>query len=139
MCLLRELRRHGVGHQRRRMLLRSLCLGEGERGMTHTILCTSLTRGKLLSLEITLTSESTVLVVKVGLSITVVAASTVAVGAAVVAAPVASILCVCAKSFVWSIVIASTTIPVSKTAKITPSRGIPIPAVISKATTSASP
>lgn len=131
MCLLRELRRHGVGHQRRRVLLWSLCLGEGERGMGCTVLGATL--------EVVLTSEGGGLAVKVGLSITIVAAGTEAVAGVAVSAPVASVLCVCAKSFVWSVVIPSVVIPVSKTAIITPSRGIPIPTVISEVTTSTSP
>lgn len=135
MCLLRELRSHGIGHQRWGMLLRSLCLGEGERGMARASLCATLSGGKLLSLEAVLASEGSCLAAKVGLSITVVAASAEAIA---VIAPIASILGICAKSFIWSVVKPSTIIPVPKTAKITPSR-IPIPAVISIVTTSASP
>lgn len=138
--LLRELRRHGVRHQRWRMLLRrSLCLGEGEWGVSRTSLCATLRDSKLLGLEI-LACKGCSLVVKVGLSITIVAASSEAVAgaAAGVAAPIASILRICAKGFIWSVVKTSTIIPVPKTAEITPSR-IPIPTVISEVTTSASP
>lgn len=135
VCLLRELRRHGVGHQRWGMLLRSLCLGEGEWGMTRASLCATLSGGKLLGLEAVLASKGSCLVVKCGLSITIVAASTEAIA---IIAPIASILGICAKSFIWSVVKPSAVIPVPKTAKITPSR-IPIPAVISIVTTSASP
>ncbi len=138
VCLLRELRRHGVRHQRWGVLLRSLCLGEGKWRMTRASLCTTLTRGKLRRLEVVLACEASCLVVKVGLSVTVVAASAEAVSAAVVA-PVASILCVCAKSFIWSVVIPPTIIPVPITAEIAPSRGISIPAIISIVSTSASP
>lgn len=91
-CLLRELRGHGVGHQRWGML-RSLCLGEWERGMTRASLCTTLTGNKLLGLEVGLASEGARLVVtKVGLSITIVAASAEAIAATVVTAPIASVL-----------------------------------------------
>lgn len=135
VCLLRELRRHGVGHQRWGMLLWRLCLGEGEWGMSRASLCTSLSRSKLLGLEVVLASECSSLV-KVGLSITIVAASTEPIAGII--DPITSILGICAKSFIWSVVKPSTIIPVPKTAKITPSR-IPIPAVISEVTTSASP
>lgn len=139
MCgvLLSELRRHGVGHQRRRMLLlRSLCLGEGERGVTCAVLWGSLW-GKLLGLEVGLASKGARLVTtKVALSITIEATSAEAITAAVIA-PIASILYICAKGFIWSVVKPSTVIPVPKTTKITPSRGIPIPTV--EITTSASP
>lgn len=135
MCLLRELRRHGVWHQWWGVLLWSRCLGEGERGMSRASLCTNLTGSKLRRLEVILASEGSRLV-KVGLSITIVAASSEATAA--VTAPIASILGIGAKSFIWSVVKPSTIIPVSKIAKITPSR-IPIPTVISKVTTSASP
>lgn len=89
--LLSELRRHGVRHQRWGRMLRSLCLGEGERGMTCTVLCATLTRGELWGLEVVLASEGSCLAVKVGLSVTVVAASAETIGAAVIA-PIASIL-----------------------------------------------
>ena len=138
MCLLRELRRHGVGHQRWGVLLRSLCLGEGEWGVTCASLCSNFCRSKLWGLEIALTTERSCLVVEVRLSVTIVAASAEAIGAAIIS-PIASssILWICAKSFVWSIIITSTIIPVPKTTKITPSRGVSIPTVI--VSTSASP
>lgn len=103
--------------------------------MSRASLCTNLTGSKLRRLEVILASEGSRLV-KVGLSITIVAASSEATAA--VTAPIASILGIGAKSFIWSVVKPSTIIPVSKIAKITPSR-IPIPTVISKVTTSASP
>ena len=137
MCLLRELRRHGVGHQRWRVLLWSLCLGEGEWGMTSTSLCSNLSGSKLWGLEVALTTERSCLAVEVGLSITIVAASAEAIGAAIISPIASSILWICAKSFVWSIIITSTIIPVPKTTKITPSRGVSIPTVI--VSTSASP
>lgn len=136
MCLLRELRRHGVRHQRRGVLLRSLCLGERERGVSRASLCAALIGRKLRGLEAVLAAKGSCLV-EVGLSVTIVAGSAEAV-AAVVIAPIASILCICAKTFIWSIVKPSTIIPVSKTSKITPS-GVSIPAVISIVATSASP
>lgn len=136
--LLRELRRHGVGHQRWGMLLWSLCLGEGERGVTGAVLCGSLSGSELLSLEVVLGSERCLVITEVGLSVTVVAATAEAVGAAVTAT-IASILCICAKGFVWSVVKPSTIISVPKTAKIAPSRGIPITTIISIISTSASP
>lgn len=89
--LLSELRRHGVRHQRWGRMLRSLRLGEGERGMTCTVLCATLTRGELRGLEVILASERSCLAVKVGLSVTVVAASAETIGAAVIA-PIASVL-----------------------------------------------
>lgn len=138
VCLLRELRRHGVRYQRWGVLLWCLCLGEGKLGMTSTSLCTTLARRELRGLEVVLACEGSCLVVKVGLSITVVAASTEAVPTVVIA-PIASILCICAKCFVWSVVKPSTIISVPKTTVITPSRGISIPAVISIISTSASP
>lgn len=118
------------------MLLWSRRLGEGERGVACTILRSSLNGGKLLSLEVVLGSKGAGLVSKAGLSVTIEGASTVAIAAAAVqiTAPIASILCVCAK-FTWSVVKPSTIIPIPKTAKVTPSGGIPIPVV----TTSASP
>lgn len=91
VCLLRELRRHGVGHQRWRVLLRSWSLGEGEWGMAHTSLCAALSGCKLWGLEVGLASEGCRLVVKVGLSITIVAASAEAIAAAITS-PIASIL-----------------------------------------------
>lgn len=139
MHSLRERRRHGVGHQGRRVLLLwSLCLGEGERRVGDTILCTTLARAKLLGRIVVLAPKGSRLVVtKIGLSITIVAASASAKAiGAVVIAPITSILGICAKSFIWSIIKASTIIPIPVTAKISPSR-IPIPAVI--VTTSASP
>lgn len=135
MCLLRELRRHGVGHQWWGVLLRSLCLWEGEWGVTCIGLCTILTRDKLLGLEVVLACKCSSLVVEVGLSITIVASSTEAIAAAI-AVSVATILCICAKSFVWPVVKPSTIITVPKTTEITPAR-ISIPAVV--VTTSASP
>lgn len=135
--LLSELRRHGVGHQWWWRMLRSLCLWEGERGMTGSVLCHTLTGGERRGLEVVLASKGSRLAIKVGLSVTVVAASAEAIGAAV--APIASVLRICAKGFIWSVLKTSTIIPVPKTAKITPSRGKPIPAVISEITTSAAP
>lgn len=136
VCLLSELRRHGVRHQRRGVLLRSLCLGERERGVSRASLCSTLIGRKLRGLEVVLASEGSCLVAKGGLSVTVEAGSAEAIAAVI--APIASILWICAKTFIWSIVIASTIIPVSKTSKITPSR-VSIPAVISIVATSASP
>lgn len=138
MCvfLLRELRRHGVRAQRRRVLLWSLRLWEGELRVTCAVLRDALVGGELLGLEVGLTSEGARLAVKVGLSVTVVAPAAEAVAAAVVA-PVASVLRICAEGLTWSIVKASTVIPVPKTAEIAPARGIPIPPVV--ITTSASP
>lgn len=120
MYLLRELRWHGVGHQWWGRMLRGLCLGEGERRMTCAILCATLTRGELRGLEVVLGTEGSCLVVTKGLSIAIVAASTEAIAAAV--APIASILGICAKGFIWSIIKPSTIIPVPKIAKISPSR-----------------
>lgn len=91
MHLLRELRRHGIGHQWWGVLLRSLCLGEREGGMTWGSLCAILTGSKLLGLEVVLACEASCLVVKVGLSITIVTASTEAIAAAITA-PIATIL-----------------------------------------------
>lgn len=130
MCLLRELRRHGVGHQRRGVLLWSLWLGEGEGGVGRTVLDATL--------EVVLTSEGAGLVVEAGLSVTVVAAAAEAVAVGV-APPIASVLCVCAKSFVWSVVKPSVVIPVSKTAIIAPPSRIPIPTVIPVVTTAPAP
>ena len=92
MCiLLRELRRHGVGHQRRWvLLLGSLRLGEGELGVSGSSLCTGLGGSELRGLEVVLASEGSRLV-EVGLSVTVVAAPAEAV-AGTVAAPVAAVL-----------------------------------------------
>lgn len=133
--LLSELRRHGVRHQQGR----SLCLREGERGMSGTVLCTSLSRGKLLGLEVVLTCEAPCLTVSVtGLSISIIASPIIAVAAGVVT-PIASVLRVGDVRFVWSIVKPPTIIPVPKTIEITSSRGIPVPAVVSVITTSASP
>lgn len=105
--------------------------------MTCAILCTTLTRGELRGLEVVLGTEGSCLVVTKGLSIAIVAASTEAIAAAV--APIASILGICAKGFIWSIIKPSTIIPVPKIAKISPSRWVTIPTVISEITTSASP
>lgn len=112
------------------LLLHGGRLGEGEGGVSRAVL-----RGTLLGLEAVLASEGSSLVAEVGLSVAVVAG---AAAVAVAVAPVASVLCVCAKGFIWSVVIPSIAIPVSKTAKIAPSR-IPIPAIISVVPTSASP
>lgn len=93
MCiLLRELRWHGVGHQRRwvLLLLGGLRLGEGERGVSGCSLCTGLGGSELRGLEVVLASEGSRLV-EVGLSVTVVAAPAEAV-AGTVAAPVAAVL-----------------------------------------------
>ena len=120
------------------MLLWSLCRGEGERGVTYAVRGDGLNGGKLWSLEGGRGSKGPGWVAsKVGLSVTSESASTVAIAAAVASTgPIASILCVCAK-FIWSVVKPSTIIPIPKTAKITPSRGIPIP--VPEITTSASP
>lgn len=88
--LLRELRRHGIGHKWWGVLLRSLCLGKREWGMSCTSLCTVLTGSKLLGLEVVLAWEGSCLV-EVGLSIIVVAASAEAI-AATITAPIATIL-----------------------------------------------
>lgn len=128
--LLRELGRHWVGHQRwRRMLLGGLGLGEGELGVTRSVLC--------LGLEGALAYEGSCLVVGEWLSVAIVAASSEAIGAT--AAPVASVLSICAKGFIWSVIKPSTIIPIPKTAKIPPSRRVTIPTVISVITTSAAP
>jgi len=103
------------------MLLCSLSLGEWEWGVAHTVLWDSLIWGKLLGLKVVLAVKGSRLVVtKVGLSITIVASSTVAIATASIAS-IASILRICAIGLIWSIVKASTVIPVP-TAKITPSR-----------------
>jgi len=136
VCLLRELRRHGVRHQRRGVLLWSLRLGEGELRVSGGRLWSHL-RSELSGLEVALASERSRLVVEIGLSVAVEAASAEAVSIAI-AGPIASVLGVCAKSFALSVVIPSTVIPVPITAKITPAR-IPIPTVVSEVTTSAAP
>lgn len=83
MRLLGELGGHGVGHQWWRVLLRSLCLGEGERRMSGAV---------LRSLEVVLSSEGSRWGgAEVGLSVPVVAGPAVAIGAAIVG-PIPSVL-----------------------------------------------
>lgn len=93
--LLSELRRHGVRHQRRRVLLRGLWLGEGEGGLGAAVLDGTLGgdgggRDELLSLEVVLASEGPGRAAEVGLSVTVEAAA--AAEAVAAAAPIASVL-----------------------------------------------
>lgn len=84
--LLWELRRHGVGHQRRG---RALVLLESEGCVVAPVLRTFRRSKLLLRLEAVLRTEVSLLVVEAGLSVAIVARRAVAVA---VASPIASVL-----------------------------------------------